>query len=219
MNRKIKAAISENEEFEKKLTEENRKIMTDIVCYIRSFPVSVIEQEQVRMDIAVMLYDGQNRGEDAQQIIGGDYKRFCDELIAEIPVMKKNVRAAVSLGNLCLYTAIASVIVFAESILRALIKGDQIWPVVSAGAGSLVQMAAVIAVAVVIVEFIMKNSFETAGRKEKIIFAALIVLCFVAAAAGRIFLDDFTADISVVMWIIVTIILFMVHKAVEYFFE
>ena len=69
----------------------NASLLTDIVVYLRSANISPYDQEKVRRDIREMLMEGEKRGETAEDIIGGDYKLFCDEVVAEIPKLSRKV--------------------------------------------------------------------------------------------------------------------------------
>ena len=62
MNRRTKELLAENNTLERGLNEENGKILTDIVVYLRTAPVSEYQQELVRRDITHMMLEGQARG-------------------------------------------------------------------------------------------------------------------------------------------------------------
>ena len=87
MSRRVKEMLTENNELEKQLSDEGKKVLTDIVVYLRGVPVSMYEQEKVRRDITQMLIDGEERGTSAGEVIGDDYREFCDSIVAEIPHM------------------------------------------------------------------------------------------------------------------------------------
>ena len=63
MSRRVKEMLRENNELEPQLSDEGRKVLTDIVVYLRGLPVSMYEQEKVRRDITRMLIDGEARGD------------------------------------------------------------------------------------------------------------------------------------------------------------
>ena len=62
MSRRVRKMLKENNELEQQLSDEGRKVLTDIVVYLRGVPVSMYEQEKVRRDITQMLIDGEKRG-------------------------------------------------------------------------------------------------------------------------------------------------------------
>ena len=67
------------------LNEYDKSVLTDIVVYIRMSGISPYDQEKVRRDVREMIAEGERRGKTAREIIGEDYRQFCDDVIAEIP--------------------------------------------------------------------------------------------------------------------------------------
>lgn len=95
MSRRAKDILKENNELEKQLSDDGKKVLTDIVVYLRGVPVSMYEQEKVRRDITQMLIDGEKRGNSSKEVIGEDYREFCDSIVAEIPHMSRKEKVLV----------------------------------------------------------------------------------------------------------------------------
>ena len=72
----------ENNELEKELTKENSDLITRMYFYLVSSSLKEIEVEIIRKDLTGIALEAQERGESFADVIGEDYKRFCDELIA-----------------------------------------------------------------------------------------------------------------------------------------
>ncbi len=85
MNKFTRRLRDENNELEKQLSEATNEILTDMAVYIRCDNISEYEQERVRRDIYDMLLEGERRGRSVSDIIGDDYKAFCDSVISEVP--------------------------------------------------------------------------------------------------------------------------------------
>lgn len=81
MSRRVKEMLKENNELQEQLSDDGKKVLTDIVVYLRGVPVSMYEQERVRRDITQMLIDGEKRGSSAREVIGEDYREFCDNIV------------------------------------------------------------------------------------------------------------------------------------------
>ncbi len=81
MNRVKKMRMSNNE-LSRNLTSENQKIMTDMVVYLRSSKISDERIEFIRQDLLDIALAAQERSELLSNVFGGDYKLFCDEIIA-----------------------------------------------------------------------------------------------------------------------------------------
>ena len=52
------------------------------LLYIRSANISVLSQEMVRRDLSEIILSAQSRGEKNTDVISGDLKEFCDEVIS-----------------------------------------------------------------------------------------------------------------------------------------
>lgn len=99
MNKRTKALLQANNQSEKQLSDDSQQILTDIVVYLRTAPISLYQQETVRRDITYMLLDGEMRGDNAKTIIGNDYQAFCDSVIAELPPLSSFIRALSALRD------------------------------------------------------------------------------------------------------------------------
>ena len=86
MNKKTRELLErENNLLEEQLGDEYRSVLTDIVVYLRSADITFLRQERIRRDITDMFFDGEQRGDSVRDIIGRDYKSFCDDIIDETP--------------------------------------------------------------------------------------------------------------------------------------
>ncbi len=183
MSSEARALRRENNELEKRLSSEMNDVLTDIVVYIRSANISDLEQERVRRDITQMLIDGQSRGYGAPRIIGGDYKAFCDEIIAEIPKIsaKQRLLTAVrdTLPALCVLFGIWA----AFAALTQAIKGE-VWYITPLYASDVLIGAALLLAATLTVVYITKNSFSASGY----VLVCLLLLIVAIAVVGTLLL-------------------------------
>ncbi len=183
MSSEARALRRENNELEKRLSREMNDVLTDIVVYIRSANISDLEQERVRRDITQMLIDGQSRGYGAPRIIGGDYKAFCDEIIAEIPKIsaKQRLLTAVrdTLPALCVLFGIWA----AFAALTQAIKGE-VWYITPLYASDVLIGAALLLAATLTVVYITKNSFSASGY----VLVCLLLLIVAIAVVGTLLL-------------------------------
>lgn len=183
MSVEARALRRENNELEKGLSREMNDALTDIVVYIRSAQISDLDQERVRRDITQMLLEGQERGYGAPRIIGGDYKAFCDEIIAEIPKIgtKQRLLTAVrdTLPALCILFGIWA----ASAALTQAIKGET-WYITPLYASDVLIGAALLLAATLTVVYITKNSFSARGY----VLVCLLLLIIAIAAVGTLLL-------------------------------
>ena len=144
MSRRTRELLNENNERERALTAEANAALTDIVVYLRASRLSEYEQELVRRDIAQMLLDGAARGQDAQEVIGGDYRQFCDDIIAAFPRRGMKERALEGVRDALLMSAVLLAIKTVSGALSSLLTAGSAWAV-TVTLGDLISMALILA--------------------------------------------------------------------------
>ena len=159
MSRRTRELLNENNERERALAAEANAALTDIVVYLRASRLSEYEQELVRRDIAQMLLDGAARGQDAQEVIGGDYRQFCDDIIAAFPRRGMKERALEGVRDTLLMSAVLLAIKTVSGSLSSLLTAGSAWAV-TVTLGDLISMALILAAACGIVLYICRSSFE-----------------------------------------------------------
>lgn len=95
--------IKLNNDMREKLSEENKEIYEDMLVYIRlSGNKSEQQTEEVLFELLEHLLEAQKEGKSARDVFGNDFKKYCDELIAEIPGEERSF-ALVFGGYIVLY--------------------------------------------------------------------------------------------------------------------
>lgn len=90
-----------NNELEKELTKENSDLITRMYFYLVSSSLKEIEVEIIRKDLTGMALEAQERGESFADVIGEDYKRFCDELRSQTAGEKHRAENFLRFLNTC----------------------------------------------------------------------------------------------------------------------
>ena len=104
MSKRTKQLLNENNALENCIQNpENKEVLTNMVVYIRAANISPYDQEKVRRDMTEMILDGEHRGAPIKDVIGEDYRLFCDDVIAEIPKLTGRTRIPVSYTHLDVY--------------------------------------------------------------------------------------------------------------------
>lgn len=85
MTKKLEELRKVNNELDAKISKENQPLFMDMICYIRSANISALNQEMVRRDLSEIVLSAQSRGEKITDVINGDFKEFCDEVISNLP--------------------------------------------------------------------------------------------------------------------------------------
>ena len=159
MNKYTRQLLAENNAFEKTLRPENAAILTDIVVYLRSFPLTESQQEIVRRDIAQMIADGEARGEDAAAVLGSDYRAFCDSIIQELPPLSWHTRIAFLLSQAFLYAAVLAGLWLADGLLQAVLD-HTLASSLPLTLGSVLSGLILIGVSITLVQYICRHAFD-----------------------------------------------------------
>jgi DNA-binding ferritin-like protein (Dps family) len=206
MTNAVEKLRKENNERDKQLTKENGKLMTDMVVYLRGSNLCDYDIEVIRMDLFGMVFEAQLRNEPARQVIGDDYKNFCNEIMAngrQKSFYEKFLEWAyiivVGTGTLFLIE-----IIFSGFFRKSLIHGDYNMPLSIGFAASTVL---IIAGSVAVYWYFTKYSFELPGRgwnRYKVFFIVGFVIYFTGAILLKVFMDDISLfDINVLIGIAV----------------
>lgn len=209
MNRHTKALLKENNELENKLGKEENDILTDIVVYIRGSKISEYDQEVVRRDITNMLIEGQERGQAVRDVIGDDYKAFCDAVIAEMPEMtaKERVLNAVQIALMCF--GIILLIWFVFSLVRGSFREVYIT------LGDIVSGVVIILSAIGIVMAITKDVFndeKLSGWKLFLVYFVISATCILPS----IFIRTIVLTVPSVAVLIIIALSFVGYKLIDY---
>lgn len=187
MHQKRKELNRENNALDKKICAENQGVFTDMICYLRGSSLSAYDQERVRRDLTEMVLDAQERGDALSDVIGGDYRAFCDEIIASLPHKSFGRRAAEYGGVVCLAAAVLGVIKILLSPsflmwLKDFLTGrPAALPRLAFSLGDVLLCVAIVIASVLIVELIVRNTFD--AEKDRGVKAACAVLVLAVGAS------------------------------------
>ncbi len=212
MNRRTKELLAENNALEQGLNTENNKILTDIVVYLRTAPVSEYQQELVRRDITHMMLDGQARGASMQEVLGDDYQAFCDQVLAALPPMSMLSRVLTAAGNLCFYLSILGGIWLVFQLLTNVLTQAGLY--VRITAGDILGGVAIVAAASLTVFWICRFSFQEGGLRLKVLVSSTLLLCFSCLIAS-FFLKTVLFELHALAVLVGLLILFGLHKLLE----
>lgn len=212
MNKLTRQLRDENNELEKQLSVETNEILTDIVVYIRCANISEYEQERVRRDIYDMLLEGERRGQSVSDIIGDDYKAFCDSVISEVPQLTaaQKVLTVVSYAVMAMGIMLAIWTVLAP--FRSLANNGA-WYIVSVGTEELIQGFAVIVTSFFVVGYICKNSFKPRKALFFLGLAAIIAVCIAAdILVPSVTLVQMHIGVSVLVLAVLAVVYFIINS-------
>ena len=221
MNKKEKTILNKNNKREELINEENDKVLTDMICYLRVSVISKYNQELVRADLIEMILDAQERGENIQQVMGKDYKQICDNIIAEFPQETKAKKAIeyIRIALICVvifgsYSIIFQVI---DSIAnnKAFIYNLQV--------SFLIEAITIIVASNFIVKYICKNPFDEDNRKSinsnkvksfLVIFVTILVILILFMACSYLF-NSTILIMPLYVAVISVVILFIIERVLN----
>lgn len=217
MNKLTKKILKKNNNRSEAISEENDKIYTDMIVYLRSSNLTQYNQELVREDIIELILEGQQRGDNIQKVMGGRYKEICDEIIDIMPkkTTKDKVIEFIEMSFSVLW--ILGLIDVISNLINALVSKTRefnfIWTV-----GDIMTVIIIIILSNGIVQFITKTALDEKGKKNKrveLIKAWIVLsLSFVAILLLKIYFDTVLVNIPLFIAIIIVLIIFITSKVV-----
>lgn len=176
MRKETKALLKENNQRQTLLSADFQSVLTDMVVYLRSFRLPFSLQEQVRQDITHMFLAGQQRGASPAEIIGMDYKDFCDAILRELPQNNRRTHVLCTIRDAFLVFCAGMGALFLPDFAGALLTHT---PFLTLTLGKLIFLAILIAFAYSLVAHICKNAFVTDKQQNaleyKMHFLALLL--------------------------------------------
>lgn len=214
MKRNVKQACMENNALEEQLNEDNKTVMTDIICYLRSANLSMLQVECVRKDIALMLLEGQRSQQDAHEILGEDYEALCDAIIAELPKQTRQQRVCgiISIALLCF-----SVLALIEIVMALLtyIQDVSSFPYLHISYAKFGNILVLTAVSYYIVKVICIGSFHAQDRtiKLKVLLGIVFVIAF--TVGNLLLFQAYVVTIHIAAWCAFILLAFFLSKVFE----
>lgn len=214
-NQAVKAVLQENNDREKALSPDSQREMTDVVVYLRCQDLSLLQQEEVRRDLIAMVLAGEARGETMAQVIGEDYRSFCDEIVAALPRRSPVARVLSAIDSVLPALSILLGIWVVKKMLEAGLNGEPLWRL-TLTLGEAASMGVILAAAVGMVAYICRTALKrpapAAGRRKRLFLAWICCAALLAAVLLPSLL--FTSPLCV-LWLPVAVVIALVPLAVS----
>lgn len=221
MRNKLEELRVLNNKLDEQINEENQPLFTDMICYIRSANISGVSQEMVRHDLTEMILSAQSRGENIKDVIGEDFKEFCDEVILNLPSKTRRKKWIERLDTLCLCISILGAINIVFSLdfinmIKNIILKQPLNYDIHVSTGMVISVILIITASVFIVDMITKNALKKENESNRVksvlgggaIAVALMVLFILTWKLGK----QILFSINIFLAIAVIIVFFIVHK-------
>ncbi len=226
METKTKALNRKNNELDKNLNKENSMVMTDMVCYLRVANISDYHQEIVRQDLLQMFLEAQERGEAIETVIGGDYKAFCDDIIAALPPKSFKERFFDFVDIILLGAAILGAINIILSkemfeLIRNAVTGQTMNYQLAVTTGRLLSFAVIIAAAFFIVHFIGGHGLDNRKNKGSLRESIIVGLTGGGLMAATLLLTQFVKQtlftVNIFAACLIVLGVYAAHKVLQKF--
>lgn len=214
----VKSIRNENNQLSEKLNKENQEIYTDIVCYLRVSDLSDIQQEEVISDILSMFFDWEKQGKKVMDMIGENYKKFADDIIAALnpqkSIFQKSKEYLLALIQaLCYMLTIDFVFIYLPKIVQGNLSLVYDYSLDMALRGLLVVVAAYC-----IITYVGKNSFGLSKKQIPKAVRFLLGCCFGAFIVLLVFLSKLRNIILVsinIRFIIAIVLVFWLYRIIR----
>lgn len=196
-----------NSALERQLSKGNDEVFTDMICYLRSAPISEYDQELVRHDLLEMILSAQKRGQTIHEVTGQDYQTFCDDIIASLPVQSAKEKTSKLLPTtfLCLSILILIRLLTSQEfflLVRDIFTGGTLNFQVAVSLGDLITSTVIIIASFATVHFIGKTSFQSIKPWKIFVWGAgLMAVLLCCHWVGREIL--FTVNLFVAVFLVV----------------
>ncbi|NLB21360.1 MAG: hypothetical protein GX829_11215 [Clostridium sp.] len=206
---------------EKNMSKESNEVYTDMILYLRFSDLTLFQQETVRNDFIQMILDGEQRGENIQMILGGDYKTICDEIINSFPPRSTKDKFLDFLSTSSLSFSVVLLIFIFNQFLTSLLFNNRVglWTF-----DFLSSYLVILPLSFLAAYFVAKNISKTALLKTAqpnskmreltkiwIYFSIFIGITLIA----QYFLDSILFQIPMMTMIAVVIMLLISHILIE----
>ena len=213
MSRRVKDLLKENNRMNDLLSEEGQHVLTDIIVYLRGMPITMYQQEMIRSDVTRMLIDGEQRGSSANDVIGPDYREFCDNIVKELPPLSVKEKILGHIRDLLPAMIVLLVIwTFGSSVrIAAGIFRTFYCPVT---AGDLLSGLLIIFAAERLINYLCRHSFQDTHSWD-IGFGVLIAVTLVLSLIVKMILTFKLFYIHLALAALIILVLFLIYKIVD----
>lgn len=208
----------ENNKRDKQLTKENDRLLTDMIVYLHSGNLCEYDVEIIRKELLGMALEAQARNDDLKNVIGDDYKSFCDELMKSGRQKTKYEKAlewsyigVFAIGVLFLFEYLSD-----EIVIGIKLGWNKLSLNMPVSWGFTLSTLCCILAAFFIFHFFSKNSFDMDLLKYKIMFGFLVGFSAAAIFAVKVLMDKMIlCTVNIVYPAILIAALFVLVKILE----
>lgn len=171
------------------------------------------EQEKVRRDIIQMLIDGEKRETSAREVIGEDYREFCDSIVAEIPHMSRKEKVLVFIRD-TLPALIVLLVIWCAGRLAEVLAGVLPSFICPVTLGNLVGGILLLTGAEGLITLLTKYAFESSRSFDRK-WGAVLVIVFIAAVCANYLITYKVFRIHLGLAVVLTLAIFVAYRILD----
>lgn len=219
MNKATRELLKKNNEREKLISKENDNIYTDMVVYMRGADITEYNQELVREDIIELILEGQERGDDINQVMGGNYKQVCDDILEVMP--KKTIKEKV-IGIIETTLSVIWIlgVIYVTKTLLAIVLSKAAEYQYTLTLGNIISGLIIAFVSNYIVEYVCKNAFKEQKKRTAKRFARdwlIVTVVILAISFSNIYITIPVVTVHIAVAYAVVAGIFTLEKAISMF--
>lgn len=213
MRKSLRKLRKENNRLDGQIRDENQAVFTDIICYLRGSDLTEYDIEVVRFDLTAMVLEAQERGEGIDSLFGKcrDYREFCDDVIESLPHRTRLQKLCGFSGVILTTGAVALLIGIAlsSSVFGRILRGRMPAATIDFSIGETISTVLLVAVAYIVVEWIVRNAFEEETKVERMLVFCAVIAVFAVSIMAPLF------SLNVFWGIALVILMFCAGRLLE----
>lgn len=213
MNKDIIEIKDEIDILEKQLNKENNNIVTNMILYIRSSNIKEYDMEIIIRDLYNIVLDAQDRNDNIENVIGSDYKVFCDNIILEANVRSKKQSILYNISILTNSLWILLIFFCGSGLNDNYSKYNNLDNILFTN-GALLSMTSIIVGGFLLVYVITKFAFLNKIIRYIILAILFSLLFYITVFVGRT-LNTEIFRVNTILFILIFIGLFILNKTIE----
>ena len=119
MRKETKALLQKNNQQETLLFPDFQSVLNNMVTYLRSTRLPYSLQEQARQQIIQLFLAEQEKGASPDEVIGMDFKEYCDTLLEQSPRNNGHTRILCAVRYISMFLAVGTAILFLPDMISA----------------------------------------------------------------------------------------------------
>ncbi len=215
MRQETKKLLEQNNQQETLLSPDFQSVLNHMVTYLRATRLPYSLQEQARQQITQLFLAGQEKGASPDEIIGMDYKAYCDTLLGQFSQNNRRTRILCTIRDVALFLGIGTSVLFLTDVVTAPLTPNHSFPL---QIGKLIFLLSLVVFAYFLLKNAGKNAFAPA-EKQKSFEKNLHFLALLLGIACVFFLKKPAWEIPFFIPLLVCAVLLLCYGLLNHFLD